>query len=567
MTELFGLSIIICLAAIIGVTAKIFKQPLILAYIATGLIVAITEKKFGLLNLDSQTSFNLFSELGIVFLLFLIGLQMNYSSLKTVGKTSLVIGLGQVSFTFIFGFIIATIIGFSSVHAAYLAIALTFSSTIIIIKLLSDKKSLDSLYGKISVGLLLVQDFIVILLLIGLAGIGAGDGFVLEKIVFTFISGIILFGATLFLGRNFFPKIFTKFAKSQELLFLVSIAWVFALIVFVELFRKWTGISFSIEIAGFLAGVALSNSSESFQIANRIKPLRDFFILIFFVVLGSSIALYSFASLVLPIIVLSVFVLIGNPLIVMILMGRFMGYRKRTSFMTGITVAQISEFSLILMALGLSLGHVSEEIVAITAGVAIITISLSTYMVTYSEKIYSKISCYLSIFEKDKKRNELLIGFKEKPIILIGYDRTGKSLASKISPDKMTIIDFNPEIIKKLIGRGHSCVYGDILDPMIFETVLFNKAKLVISTSPNLTDNINLLAGIKIHAKKTKTIIRAKSGKDAEILYEMGADYVFVPLYASGQYLGEIINSDPDLKSLRKLKKKELDFIKKINKE
>ncbi len=565
MGGIFELAIIVCLAAILGILAKYMKQPLVLAYIGTGIIIGLIQRSFGIFNIGDREIFYLFSELGIMFLLFLIGLEMNYTSLKTVGKTSVIVGIGQIIFTFTFGFIIANLLNFSTLHAAYIAITLTFSSTIIIIKMLSDKKSLNSLYGKISIGFLLVQDFVVILILIILTGLDAGKGIVIEKLAYTLIIGIILFGIMLVLGRKAFPHLFHKIAKSQELLFLVSIAWVFSMVAIVTIFERFTGIGFSIEVAGFLAGLALANSSEHFQIANRIKPLRDFFILIFFVILGSSIIFYDFASLGLPIIAFSLFVLIGNPLIVMIIMGLFMHYRKRTAFMAGITVAQISEFSLILAALGFKLGHLNEEIVAVIAAVGIITITTSTYMIVYSDKIYAFIAPFLSLFERKETREDVTFADFSKPIILIGYDRTGRSIASRIPKEKLLIVDFNPDIIEELHEAGYSCFYGDIIDPLIFDNIKFEDAEIVISTSPNLEDNINLITGIKLSDKKGKIILRAESGEDAKILYEKGADYVFVPLYSSGQYLGKILSSDPELKDIEELKMKDLAFIDKIS--
>ena len=569
MTGMIELAIIVCLAAILGIFATIMKQPLILAYIGTGVIIGLIQSRIGVFTFASADAFRFFSELGIMFLLFLIGLEMNYTSLKAVGKTSIIVGLGQIIFTSIFGFIIATLLGFIPLHAAYISIALTLSSTVIVIKLLSNKKHLNSLYGKISIGFLLVQDFVVILLLIVLAGIEAGEGLMLGKLLQTLIIGVALFGTMLILGRKILPYLFQKIAKSQELLFLISLAWVFGMVAVINLLERLTGIAFSIEITGLLAGLALANSSEQYQIANRIKPLRDFFILIFFVILGSSIIFYDFGNLGFPIvaiIVLSLFVLIGNPLIVIMIMGPGLRYRKRTSFMAGVTAAQISEFSLILAVLGLRLGHLTEEVAGLIVAVGIITITLSTYMVTYSDKLFTFLSPFLSIFERKNTREDMSFGDFSKPIILIGCDRTGRSIASMLPKDKLLIIDFNPDIIKEMEESGYSCFYGDIIDPLIFESISFSESEIVISTSPNLEDNINLVMGMRLAGKKGKIIVRARSGEDAKILYEKGADYVFVPLYSFGRYLGKMLSDDPELKGLDELKKKDLTFIEKITK-
>ncbi len=560
------LAVIICLAAVLGIVARVLKQPLVLAFIGTGIIIGLVQRQIEVFSIGDQAVFHLFSELGIMFLLFLIGLEMNYSSLKTVGKTSVAVGLGQILFTFTFGFLISFfLLGFSQIHAAYIAICLTFSSTIIIVKLLSDKRALNSLYGKISIGFLLVQDFVVILMLIALTGIGADGTLAVTPLLSAFLLGVVLFSLMLLLGRNIFPWIFDKVAKSQELLFLVSLAWVFALVAGIELLERATGIGFSIEVAGFLAGLALANSSEHYQIANRIKPLRDFFVLIFFVILGSSIIFYSFSNLSLPIFILSLFVLIGNPLIVMVIMGLMMGHRKRTSFLSGITVAQISEFSLILAALGLRLGHITEEIVAIIAAVGILTITTSTYLIINAEKIFLFLSPVLSFFERKEIKVSDVSKDIKSPIILIGYDRTGKSVALNIPKEKLLVIDFNPDIINALKKSGCNCFYGDIADPLIFDNIDFEDAEIVISTSPNLQDNLNLATLISSFTRKPKLILRAETKEDADILYEKGADYVFIPLFSSGQYLGKIIGADPKLERIGELKEKDMALMEKAN--
>ena len=292
-------------------------------------------------------------------------------SLRLVGKASVLVGLGQIILTFIPGFFIARFFDFNFLQAAYIAIALTFSSTIIVVKLLSEKRDTNSLYGKISIGFLLVQDFVAILILIFLAGIESEKGIVFNDIFLTTLKGLGLFILMLYLGRKILPLMLDKISRSQELLFLTSLAWCFGIATVV------VKAGFSIEIGGFLAGLALANSSEHFQISAKIKSLRDFFILIFFVILGSSLIFSDFSGLTLPIIIFSLFVLIGNPLIVLIIMG-LMGYRKRTGFLCGVTTAQISEFSLILAALGLKLGHLNEKVVSLITAVGIITITLST---------------------------------------------------------------------------------------------------------------------------------------------------------------------------------------------
>lgn len=552
---LFELAIVILFSAIFGVAAKLLKQPVILAYLATGALIGY----FGFFNLADKETFRIFSDLGIMFLLFLVGLEINYSSLRLVGKTALIVGLGQVVFTFAIGYLIALALNFNSLSSAYIAIALTFSSTIIVVKLLSDKKDLHSLYGRISVGTMLIQDFVAIFILIFLAGSNSGNAFFLQKAVFTVVSGVFLFAAMLWLGRKIIPLILDKIAASSELLFLLSLAWLFAVSVVMS------KIGFSIEIGGLLAGLSLANSSENFQIAAKIKTLRDFFILIFFVILGASFVFSNFSSITIPILFFSIFVLVGNPLIVLIIMG-IMGFRKRTSFLVGVTVAQISEFSLILAALGLKLGHISEETVTLITAVGIITITTSTYLIIYADSIFKRLSRLLSIFERGITKEELLFSDKEleKPIIMIGYGRTGESIASNLEKKNLLVLDSDPEVINQLKEEGIDYVFGDMKDSEIFERMNLKKAAVVISTSPDFEDNLELLRNLNALEKKPKTILRAETEQEARLLYAQNADYVLLPNFTAGQYLGKNISVDPKMKILNQLRKKDLFLMKRI---
>lgn len=550
---LFELAIVILIAAGLGLAAKLLKQPLILAYLIAGVAIAY----LGFFDIQNRETFAIFSDLGIMFLLFLVGLEINYSSLRMVGRASVLIGLGQIIFTALVGFGVVRLFGLSALHSLYIAIALTFSSTIIVVKLLSEKKDLNSLYGKISIGFLLVQDFVAILILVLLSGIVAGKGIVWNDLVAAVIKGVALFAAMLVLGRKILPRVFDPIARSQELLFLMSLAWVFLVATVVS------KIGFSIEIGGFLAGLALANSAEHFQIASRVRSLRDFFILVFFVILGSSLVFSDFSGLVLPIIVLSAFVLIGNPLIVMIIMG-LMGYRKRTSFLSGVTVAQISEFSLILAALGLKVGHLDEKAVSLITAVGIITITLSAYLIIHADALFRRLSRLLSVFERRRLRGEYVSaeGFK-KPVILIGCHRTGESIAMSIPQKELLAIDFDPEVIAKLRKRNIDYIFGDISDPDIFERANVGEARLLISTCPDLENNLALLEEIRMLQKRPIVIVRAEDEKEALLLYDRGVDYVLLPHFTSGQYLGKTIAVDPEIKILEQLRKRDLEMLEK----
>lgn len=546
------IAIILGVAAVIGAIAKALKQPLIIAYLFTGIVIGY----FGLLNLRDQESIQFFSSIGVTLLLFLVGLEMEHSSLKKIGKVSLAIGIGQVVFTFVFGYLISSFVfGFSTLHSAYLAIALTFSSTVIIVKILSDKKAINSLYGRISIGLLLVQDFIVIIILMLLTGIQAGEGVYFLPMAYVLIQGVLLFAIMMYLGGKVFPLIFDKISGSQELIFIFSLAWVFSLVVVME------KIGFSIEVAGFLGGLALANSSQKHHIASRIRPLRDFFILTFFALLGSLMAVSDFSGLLVPVLIFSLFVLIGNPFIVFTIMN-IMGYKKRTSFFTGLTVAQISEFSLILATMGLALGHITNNIFAIIAAVGVVTITISTYLIVYADKIFERFSRFMPVFKKeDQNKKEFLFSeMRSKPVIIIGGHRTGKGIISRLPKDDVMIIDFDPIVVSEMKRRGISSLFADITDPDIFDHIDLTNTKTIISTSPNTNDNLSLIEGLR--GREISIILRAETEEDARILYSKGADYVLLPNFSSGQFIGSVIDPHTNNGKLKDLREKDILAIK-----
>lgn len=530
MLEIFiQLSLLLIVVLAVSFITRLLKQPLIIGYIVAGIIVG----PFFLNLLRMNDTIYSFSEFGIAFLLFIVGLHLSPRIIKEVGKVSLITGIGQVIFTSIIGYFIGLALGFSSIVSIYIAIALTFSSTIIIMKLLSDKDALEKLYGKISIGFLLVQDLIAIIILIVVSSFSSGLSMA-NIVTETLVKGAILVLILAPLSYYVLPKLSNFFAKSQEFLFLFAIVWGLGL---ASLFF-YSG--FSIEVGALIAGIMLSMSPYSYEISSKLKPLRDFFIISFFIILGSQMIFSDISRLFLPAVLFSIFILVGNPLIVMILMG-LLGYSKRTGFMAGLTVAQISEFSLILVALGVKIGHLSQEILSFVTLIGLVTIAGSTYMIMYSDKIYPFISRYLSIFEKKNSKEESLKE-KEYDYILFGENRIGFSIMKLFMKSKKNyiIIDFNPERVDGLCKRGINCIYGDVSNSELLDSLKIEKAKLVVSTVPEPEVNFMLLNKLKKN-ENTIIIVTARQISEAFQLYKEGADYVILPHFLGGEYTSSII--------------------------
>ena len=529
-SSFFAVGLIIAAAAVFGAVARNFKQPLILAYIFVGVIAA----SLGIFqDVEVSETIEFMAELGIAFLLFLIGIELKINEVRHLGKIAFITGIGQILFTGILGFGLSKLLGFGSLESVYVALALTFSSTIIVVKLLSEKRDLNSLYGKVAIGFLLVQDLVAMMALILVVSIGVG-GFSTGNFIFTLLQGSLFIAFTFGLSRFLAPYVFNAIGKNTELLFLFSIAWV---MVFASLAAA---LGFSIAIGAFVAGVGLSTLKQENQIASKIRPLRDLFIVIFFISLGLQISFSDIINNFSIAIILSIFVLVANPLIMMFIMGR-LGFRKRTSFMSSVTLAQISEFSLILVALGLSVGHLTQNTVNIIALVAIITIGASSYLILHSSKAFILFGKRIP-FPKGRAISEKIFeGEKEfkNHVVLVGAGRLGGDILKSLKKEgkEVLVVDFDPSVVRKLIDDQVDVVFGDIADKEIIEKANIKEASLLLTTMHDSHGTKELLDILKEENIKVPIVTTASDVKEALDFYKNGVSYVIVPRLLSSQYI------------------------------
>ncbi len=523
----YEFALLLAAAGVLGLVAHWLKQPLIVAFIAVGILVGPA----GLKWVTIGSEIDLLSKAGITLLLFTVGSKLDLHIIRTMGTVSLATGLGQIIFTSVIGYAICLSLGLSHLSSIYVAVALTFSSTIIIVKLLSDKREIDSLHGRIAVGFLVVQDLVVVLVMIALTAFGAGQrsGQWAADILLVVVKGAGLLIVVGLLMRFVLPLVFLRAAKSIELLTALAIAWAIAL----AAVGDWLG--FSKEVGAFLAGVSLATLPQRDAIGSRLVGLRDFLLLFFFVDLGAYLTLSVLGPQLLPALVLSLFVLIGNPLIVMVIMGA-MGYRKRTGFLAGLTVAQISEFSLMLGALGKSLGHISNDVLALITLVGLVTITLSTYLITYSHLVYERLAPGLSWFERKTPFREVAVettaelsrGFD---VIVFGLGRFGNHITHELSQRGQRVlgVDFDPDVVRRLRESDCAVVYGDTEDPEFAATLPLSDASWVVSSVPQLSVNLALLQSLSRHGFVGRTATTAHNEHDAEELRAAGSDVILLP--------------------------------------
>lgn len=518
-------AVLLALSALLGGIAVKLRQPLIIAYILVGILAGPA-----VLGLSSENEpLQLLAEIGITVLLFVVGLKLDMRLIRTLGPVALATGLGQLTFTIIFGYGLCYLLGLDWLTALYVAIALTFSSTIIIVKLLSDKGEIDSLHGRIAMGFLIVQDLAVVLAMLGLNLYQPSNG--QQAVMSPLWLAVTLLGsvALLFLLMRYaLPRLLNMMANSPELLMLMAIAWGTLLAAGAD------SLGLSKEIGAFLAGFSLASTSLREAVASRLTSLRDFLLLFFFLHLGLQLDFAHIHGQIGSALVLSVFVLVGNPLIVMAIMG-WMGYRKRTGFMAGLTVAQISEFSIIFVAMGIGLGHVGDQALGLTTLVGLITITLSTYMILYAQPLFARLAPWLGVFERHIPHRENAddnTAPGEQPDILVyGMGRYGRQLAAHLERGGRRVlgVDFDPQALELAREEGLNACYGDAEDADFLNHLPLGCAQALISTIPQREVNAILFRALRSAAFKGQITLSAFRSGDAEAFVHAGAASVLKP--------------------------------------
>ncbi len=529
----FQLAAVLTLSSALGYFVHRLKLPLVVAYLLAGVILTLF-----IPNLHELAVFKFLPELGIALILFLIGMELDLREIRSLGVPIIVASLGQIFISTFAGFAIAGFLGFSQTESLYLGLGLSFSSTIVVIKLLLEKRDLASLYGKLSLGILLLEDLVAILVLMGISvgssvfSTGLQNSMPLLMLV---LKAIGLFFLTFLLSRFILERIFDAVAKSVELLFLTAVTWCF---LFTTL-AVWAG--FSVVIGAFLAGVALASSPYHLQIEGKVKPLRDFFVTLFFVYLGTEAKVGDFLTYWPAILALTSYALFIKPVLFILILGSF-GFRKHTFFQTALHLSQISEFSLVVLLVGFNAHLVTQPALSVMAAVAVLSIIASSVLISKAKWLFDLTSPVLNFFQHGKYTH-FLESILEKDIddhiIVIGAHRVGGPIVEYLIKTKIPFIvmDFNPRVIENLRERGVDVIYGDIDDPEILDNLQLEKARLIISTAQDMSDNEYLLEEVKRRRLRAKVIVRAMDPDHAKALKALGADYVILPEKVSGDFL------------------------------
>jgi Kef-type K+ transport system membrane component KefB len=502
--------------------------PSIVAYLGVGLIILpLTEQVIPFLGYAGRptglpVTIQLIGEAGIVLLLFIVGLELSLDRIRDVGRVAVYAGLGQVVITAIGGTGISLLLGFSVIESVFLGAALTFSSTVVVVKLLDQKRELDSLYGRIAVGIFLVQDLVVIIVLALLAGLGSAAGAtafstIAWGIAKAFLGMASLLALSVIASRYLLARPFGWASRFPDMLLIWSLTWCF-------LYVSVAGaLGISRELGAFLAGISLAQLGCSHDLRRRVHPLMNFFVAVFFITLGVEMnvsgALENWAAAGW----LSLFVLIGNPLIFVWIIARS-GYSEKTAFLTGVTVAQVSEFSFVFAAVGMGSGLIGESILSLIALVGILTIALSSYMILYNHELYSWVRRWglLRVFGAKQEEDERPPALKAH-FVVVGLNSLGRRLVKSLvaRDEKVLSIDVDPVKLRSVPGAK---VQGGIEYLSTTEEANLAQAKFAVSAL-QIEDANNLFA-FRCRQLGVPAAVHAFDMSVLDELKELGVQYL-----------------------------------------
>jgi Kef-type K+ transport system membrane component KefB/Trk K+ transport system NAD-binding subunit len=539
-TTFAELGAILLAAAALGALAARFRQPLLVSFLLVGILFGPA----GFEVVKSHAEVELLASIGISLLLFVVGLKLDLHVVRAIGSTAFVAGGGQVVLTAALAFGLAIALGLETLPATYVAAGVTFSSTIIAVKLLSDRREIDALHGRLALGVLIVQDLAVILLMIALAALGprsAASGPATGALVA--LNGLLFLGGVAALMRWVLPAFTRGLAAVPELLVLFGITWAIVLAAIGE------GLGLTREVGALVAGVSLASTPYRDTLAGRLVTVRDFLLLFFFIDLGVRLELSQLWATLSVALVISAFVLIAKPVLVMAILGA-MRYRRRTSFMTGLTMGQISEFSLILSALGLGLGHIGPETSGLMTTVGLVTIALSTYFINHAGALYERVAPAVGVIERRTPRDIEAGGPvpADADVIVIGLGRYGGGIARHLMLRNRRVlgVDFDPQALERWRREKLPVVYGDAEDPELVEHLPLDRVRWVVSTAPEIETSRNLLRQLQHRKFSGQVAVACRTAGEADTLRLDGANVLLRPFADAAEQAADAITSTMD---------------------
>ena len=521
------LALLIGVATVLGIVAQKTKQPKVIAYIVAGLVMG----PVGLKIVSEGEMISLFSELGLVFLLFLIGLEIDLDEVRTVLGSTIGIAVIQMILTFAVGLLTGLGLGFDPVTSVFIGAAVMFSSTALVVKILTEMDEATTLPGRLDVGVLLVQDVAVVVILALMTVDFTTPSQALLKLLEIFVMISLVGVLSLASSRYLFSKVLKKISDNSLAFFTHGVAWAFLFITVAE------HLNLSLEIGAFLAGLGLAQVPYSRELQERVRPLTDLFMAIFFMNFGISMVGGSLQDYFLKALVASVILIAAKSTIFFLTIDRFK-FTPETSFRASINMGQISEFGLILTSLAVTEGYVNSEVSGFISLVAIITMGSSTYLMRYKDTLQERLERVLQFFRSEEKQ-DVDVSTLEDHAVIIGYNEVSQRVCEKLNEEyDVLVIDNNPENTEELSRAPYEYIYGDFKHGEIREGANLKKASFIISFASER--EINKLV---LEERKRETVVIANSDKfeEATEYYDMGADYVIIENLLASNRIGEYL--------------------------
>ncbi|MHC3437020.1 cation:proton antiporter domain-containing protein [Natrialbaceae archaeon A-gly3] len=525
-------ALLVVATTVLSYAARLTKQPTIVAYVLTGVVVG----PIGLGVVDEDQLIEIISELGLGFLLFLLGIEMRFSAIREIARPVGAIAVGQAILQAIASTAVALLLGFTLFQSLMIALATTFGATPIIVKVLGDKDDLKTLYGKVDVGVLIFQDIYLVMALAILA-VGTVDD--AAEVAASIGRVLLLMGAigvaAYLASRYLLPTLLHASAENKSTLFTVGIAWAFLFIFAAE------SLELSIEIGAFLAGLALAQLPYSTELKERMRPATNFFIAVFFASIALQMEVDQLLAYWQEAIVASVLLLAINSVIVFSLF-----YSQRfdveTSFLGTISMLQVSEFSLVLGALAVDQGFIEEGILGFLSLMALITMPISTYYVLYNRQLYRYVRPYLEALEREDTIEASPVEYDDHAVI-VGYSRLTSELADVLEGyvEVIVFVEDRAEHVEELTESDHGFVFGNARHGDVRAEANLSGAEVLVSVAQRGDVTLRM-----VEDAEGLTIVTATTEEEATALLESGADYVVLERGLVGEELADLLSRVDD---------------------
>lgn len=543
-----NIAISLVAAAAAAVAMKVLRQPLLLGYILAGVAIG----PIGLGIITDHKEIITVSEIGLILLLFMIGLEIDIRAMIKSGRRVIIPGLLQfpISVATAYGVFLlleraGIFLGTGSYARLYVAIGVSLSSTMIVVKLLFDKMELDTLPGRITIGILIFQDIWAIIVLAIQPNLNNPE---LLGLLRTFGSGALLVAAAMLLSRYVLPSLFRGAAKMPELVLVMSLGWCF--LVALVAAHPWVGLS--MEMGALIAGVSLATFPYNLDVVAKATTVRDFFITLFFVALGMQIPLPTMNVMVVALAIVAVALFVKWLGIFGVLYAT--GGGLRVANLAAINLGQVSEFSLVILTLGIGFGHIEGDTLTYVIWVFALLAVASTYCMTYSHGLQtalSKLQRSLGVPDVGDRDGDAAVDSGRQRVVVLGFFRIASAFLETLRQrqpallSELLVVDFNPVVKQKLDAMGVACIYGDIANQDTLHHAAIHDAEMVLCTIPDTflkgTDNKRLLAFVRSVAPNAHVVVTADSPSQAQQLYEQGADFVLQPSSETAQRLADVV--------------------------